>query len=217
MPALFLPTHPEKSVPMQRYMRDQFPFLGVQSVERRQLSRPIIQASRQLDSVELQAWLSFYYQQPAREYQYVAIDLAQANVRRLTPALYQWCVAQVTNRAWWDSVDAWRKVISTHIRLQQNLATAGSEFLTADEFWLRRVGLTLQLGWKGQTDQNYLLTAIERNQTDPEFFIQKAIGWALRDFSKTDPQWVGGVFATHELSTLAAREGQKYLRTTKND
>lgn len=211
MPSLFLPTHNENQVSMAAYMRDQFEFLGVKSVERRRLAQPIIRASRQLAPAELQRWLAFYYQQPYREYQYVAIDMALANVQRFTPSLYEWCLTQVTTKPWWDSVDAWRKVLATYIFDHDALSTLGQVYLVSDDLWLRRIGLTLQLGRKQKTKRAYLKATINENYEDDEFFIQKAIGWALRDFSKTDPDWVRDVMTTIPLSKLAIREGQKYL------
>ncbi|RDG27079.1 hypothetical protein DQM20_07885 [Lactiplantibacillus plantarum] len=210
-PPLFLPIHPENQAPMAKYMRDQFHFLGVKAGERRALLRPLRLQSHQLTPQELQAWLAFYYQQPYREYQYVAIDLAQANVRHMTPAHYQWCYRQITVTPWWDSVDAWRKVLAAYILTHDCLQQVGPVHLRATDKWVRRVGITLQLGWKERTDSQYLQTAILANQGDEDFFIQKAIGWALRDYSKVNPEWVRTFVANHALSALAQREGCKYL------
>ncbi|BDZ31067.1 DNA alkylation repair protein [Lactiplantibacillus sp. WILCCON 0030] len=211
MPSLFLPSHPENQAAMAAYMRDKFDFLGVKATERRILTRPVIQASKKLDLVELQSWLTFYYGQPVREYQYVAIDLAQANVKRLSPELAAWCRDQISVKAWWDSVDAWRKVMTLYLVHQDTLTTQGTEFIMTDKMWLQRVGITLQLSLKDQTNQTFLATAIEAQQDNPEFFIQKAIGWALRDYSKTAPGWVANFINQHDLSKLAVREGSKYL------
>jgi len=212
LPQLFLPSHPENQVAMAAYMRNQFFFLGVKATERRELTKPVIKLSRQLDLSELQAWIACYMQQPAREYQYVAIDLALANVKRFTPELFDWCVTQVTVKAWWDSVDAWRKVMTTYLVEQECLTTCGNQFITTDEMWLRRVGITLQLSLKDATDPVFLTKAIEKSQPDSEFFIQKAIGWALRDYSKTAPVWVKAFVASHQLSALAQREALKALQ-----
>ncbi|MFC6296063.1 DNA alkylation repair protein [Lactiplantibacillus daoliensis] len=212
MPQLFLPSHPENQVAMAAYMRDQFFFLGVKATERRELTKPIIKLSRQVDLSELQAWIAGYMQQPAREYQYVAIDLALANVKRFTPELFDWCVTQITVKAWWDTVDAWRKVMTTYLVEQECLTTCGNQFITTDEMWPRRVGITLQLSLKDATDPVFLTKAIEKSQPDSEFFIQKAIGWALRDYSKTAPAWVKAFVTSHQLSALAQREALKALQ-----
>jgi 3-methyladenine DNA glycosylase AlkD len=83
--------------------------------------------------------------------------------------------------------------------------------LAAESMWQRRVALTLQLRWKEQTDSQWLEQAIVQNIHDQEFFIQKAIGWALRDYSRTNPEWVRNIIALHSFSSLAVREGSKYL------
>lgn len=212
MPPLFLPSHPENQAAMAAYMRHQFQFLGVKATERRELTKPVIKQSKQLALPTLQEWLAFYYGQSAREYQYVAIDLALANVKRLSPELFNWCVAQIPIKAWWDSVDVWRKVMTVYLVEHDELTTQGEAFINADEMWLRRVAITLQLGLKESTNQAFLTKAIETSQTDSEFFIQKAIGWALRDYSKTNPAWVSAFIASHQLSNLAAREGRKAMQ-----
>jgi len=209
---LFLPSHPENQAAMAAYMRNQFSFLGVRATERRERTKPVIKTSRTLTLPVLQDWLSFYYEQPAREYQYVAIDLALVNVKRFTPELFDWCERQIPVKAWWDSVDAWRKVMSTYLVANAAVTTRGRDFIQTDEMWSRRVGITLQLGLKGVTNQAFLTEAIENSQTDSEFFIQKAIGWALRDYSKTNPLWVQAFMSSHQLSTLAEREGRKALK-----
>ncbi|AVK63170.1 hypothetical protein C5Z26_03085 [Lactobacillus sp. CBA3606] len=96
------------------------------------------------------------------------------------------------------------------------MSELGPAYIQASDFWLRRVGIILQLGRRQMTDQAYLTTAILTNRTDDEFFIQKAIGRALRDYSKTNPAWVTQFIASHVLSPLAMREGSKYL-TNKKD
>lgn len=215
MPPLFLPTHPENQAAMAAYMRNKFPFLGVKTTERRQLSWPIVQASRQLSPEQLQSWLTGYYQQPEREYQYVAIDLALANVKRLTPTTFAWCQSQIPIKAWWDSVDAWRKLMTVYLDQRDELTTKGKVFVGVENYWLRRVGITLQLSLKTRTNQAFLVTAIEGSQADSQFFIQKAIGWALRDYSKTNPSWVIDFIKQHDLSNLATREGLKFLTQKK--
>lgn len=209
---LFLPSHPENQAAMAAYMRNQFSFLGVKATERRECAKPVIKTSRTLTLPVLQDWLSFYYEQPAREYQYVAIDLALANVKRFTPELFDWCEHQIPVKAWWDSVDAWRKVMSTYLVAHAAVTTRGRDFIQTDEMWSRRVGITLQLGLKDRTNQAFLTETIENSQMDSEFFIQKAIGWALRDYSKTNPLWVRSFMSSHQLSTLAEREGRKVLQ-----
>ncbi|AVK63171.1 hypothetical protein C5Z26_03090 [Lactobacillus sp. CBA3606] len=145
MPDLFLPVQPANQAAMVAYMRHQFKFLGVRAGERRQLTQPYLKTSQTLTSTELQDWLVFYYGQPFREYHYVAIDLALANVRRLTPSQYEWCRQQVTHNAWWDSVDSWRKLLATYIEQQQHCQNWGQHIYKHQIFGFG--GLALSYSW----------------------------------------------------------------------
>ena len=153
-----------------------------------------------------------YYQKTEREYQYVAIDLALQNVRRFSLEEVVAFKAYVPQKAWWDSVDAWRKFFGSWVALHlTELPTIFALFYGAENFWNRRVALNLQLMLKEKTNQDLLKKAIIYDRTTEEFFIQKAIGWSLRQYSKTNPQWVEELMKELVLSPLAQREGSKYL------
>lgn len=203
---------PSNAAPMAKYMKNQFPFLGVKTPARLAQSKALLQASRQVSPGEVAAWIRDLYARPEREYQYVAIDLAKDNWRRFSvPALLAFRPL-VTQKAWWDTVDAWRMVYGRAADAAPAVKCRLFEvFEASDNFWERRIALNLQLMSKAQTDTAMLSTAILRDQATPEFFIQKAIGWALRQYSKTDPEWVRAFLARHQLSKLAVREGSKYL------
>ncbi|MPM26083.1 hypothetical protein SDC9_72584 [bioreactor metagenome] len=87
------------------------------------------------------------------------------------------------------------------------------EWSSADDIWLRRVAIDHQLGFKEKTDTALLEEIIKNNLNQKEFFINKAIGWCLRDFSKTNPDWVRAFLSVHknDLSNLSIREGSKYV------
>jgi 3-methyladenine DNA glycosylase AlkD len=136
----------------------------------------------------------------------------ERNYRRFTYKDFQMMYPLIDREAWWDSVDALRKPMSLWVKEQrQYLDEVMHRLLAADSFWQRRVAITLQLLWKEQTDTAWLERAILQNRHDEEFFIQKAIGWALRDYSKTNPDWVRSFLQRHELSRLAVREASKYV------
>ncbi|KRN29670.1 DNA alkylation repair enzyme [Lactobacillus selangorensis] len=161
---------------------------------------------------QLFATLSDFYQRPEREYQYAAIDLAVRNVRRFEFTDLQRTRPYLGVKQWWDSIDAWAKLYREYLkRHPDDFDRVAALFAGNDDFWLRRISLTLQLGFKERTKTDFLTHVIETDLQTDEFFIQKAIGWALRDYSKTNPQWVAAFIATHSLSKLAVREGSKYL------
>ncbi len=152
------------------------------------------------------------YARPAREYQYVAIDLALAVAPRLSLDDLLALRPLVTEKPWWDTVDAWRGVYGAALAHHQDWRGAlYGMFAERPAMWERRIAITLQLMEKANTDRGLLTAAIRYDRLTDEFFIQKAIGWALRQYSKTDPQWVRDFLAEQPLSRLATREASKFL------
>ncbi|GAX05678.1 DNA-7-methylguanine glycosylase [Secundilactobacillus pentosiphilus] len=201
------------SGPMAHYMRDQFSFSGLKTPERKRQSKGLISQSKTVTLPELLAGIAAIYQRSEREYQYVAIDLMVANVKRMTLDDVSQLASLVTQKAWWDSVDALRKGFGDYIRFHPTDKNAVFDLFNGQpNFWMRRVAITLQLMEKENTDTQMLTAAILPDLETPEFFIQKAIGWALRNYSKVNPQWVSQFIQTHELSRLASSEGSKYLK-----
>lgn len=197
---------------MAAYMKNQFVFAGVQATERNLLSRTLLKESQKMQPEELFSIITFYYEKEEREYQYLGIELAIQNVKKMTLEEVLRFKPFVTNKAWWDSVDAWRKFFGlwcdTHF---SEMPLVFFAFYGAENFWDRRVALNLQLMFKERTNTELLEKAINYDLDTAEFFIQKAIGWSLRQYSKTNPKWVRQFIETNELSQLAVREGSKYL------
>lgn len=198
--------------PMTRYMKNQFAFLGVKSPDRKLQERELLRQSRSWETVNIINKIQELYQKPEREYQYVAIDLAQRNFKRFSLTELQSLVELVTQKAWWDTVDSWRKVFASYaIKFPEHKTTIFNWFFQNENLWLRRISIIFQLTEKETLDTEMLTAAIEFDQFTDEFFLQKAIGWALRNYSKVNPGWVGDFLVTHELSRLAVREASKYL------
>ncbi|GAW98101.1 DNA alkylation repair protein [Secundilactobacillus mixtipabuli] len=209
--------NPALREPMAHYMRDQFIFAGLKTPERKLQARELIKQSKGVTTSELLGGVNTLYQRPEREYQYVAIDVMVANVKRLSFADLQELAQLVTQKAWWDSVDALRKGFGDYIQVHPDeKRQVFALFNGKKNFWLRRVAITLQLMEKERTDTQMLTAAILPDLATREFFIQKAIGWALRNYSKVNPQWVTTFIVAHELSRLAASEGSKYLNRVAN-
>ncbi|SJZ99055.1 3-methyladenine DNA glycosylase AlkD [Pilibacter termitis] len=196
----------------ERYMKHHFKFVGVKKPEQMAQSKEILSESKKIPLSELLEEIDYYYNQEEREYQYLAIQLALKNVKRLDKQAIFSLVPYISQKSWWDSVDFWRMVfgdyVATHPETLEKFATL---FKEDQNFWVRRIGINLQLKFKEKTNTTLLETAILRDLSTDEFFIQKAIGWSLREFSKTNPKWVKNFIATHSLSALAKREGSKYL------
>ncbi|MGX7245595.1 DNA alkylation repair protein [Enterococcus quebecensis] len=215
MDEIIFPKNEEKAEQMAAYMKNLFPFAGVAAPERAVLEKELLKSSKKMSFEELFDLVVFYYNKPEREYQYVAIDLATVNVKAFSFEEVLRFKPFVIEKAWWDSVDSWRKFFGLwgfhHLDEMPQLFEA---FFGEEDFWHRRIAINLQLLYKEKTNTVLLKKAIIYDKTTDEFFIQKAIGWSLRQYSKTDPDWVQMLIKMTDLSPLAVREGSKYLPKT---
>lgn len=202
----------ERARQMSAYMRNLFPFLGIQTPKRRELSREFLKEARKKQAVDWE-FVKRCWAKEEREYQYLALDYLKR--------MEKWLTAQDTvklkelalDKSWWDTVDVIDKLIGNialnHPKINEKLL----EWSVADNIWLRRIAINHQRGRKEKTDTQLLEKVIVNNLGQTEFFIQKAIGWALREYSKTDPEWVRRFIKKHEgkMAPLSIREASKYL------
>lgn len=209
---LIFPKNSTQAKGMAAYMKNKFIFCGVPTPERRALEKPFLQQSKALPLPELCQLITANFQKEEREYQYYAFDLALINLKRLTLDELELFLPLVGEKVWWDSLDSWRKVYGdwTKAHLDQR-EIIFSWFFQHENFWYRRVAINLQLMFKEKTDPQLLSQALLFDLATEEFFIQKAIGWSLRDYSKTNPRWVADFIQRYPLSALAKKEGSKYL------
>lgn len=154
---------------------------------------------------------------PEREYQYVAVDLLARHVRRLNPTHIQALMVLVRKKSWWDSVDALASVINriVHASCVADPAVQGQmdAAVASGNLWVRRVAILHQLGWRGRTDTSRLFAYVSACAHEEEFFIRKAIGWALRDYARHAPDEVRAFLHANAkvFSPLSLREAGKHL------
>lgn len=195
---------------MRAYMRDQFPFLGVATPERREALRPVLRPLKGAPAADLLQAANELWAFAEREYQYAAIDLLAMHWKQLSakelPALY----SLVLRKSWWDSVDGLAGVIGDVLRFEHE---GMDQALQHESFWMRRIALLHQLGWRGKTDETRLFHYSLALGHENEFFIQKAIGWALRDYARYAPDNVARFIIENRsgLSKLSVREAAKHL------
>ena len=194
---------------MSAYMRGQFAFLGIPTPERKRLCRDFLKTQKAVDW----AFLFKCWEQPEREYQYLAIDCLAKLKSHLMPDDVPNIKRLITTKSWWDTVDA-LDVIVGDIALRY--AEVNETFLAwsvDDNIWLRRTAIDHQLTRREKTDTALLEQILLNNFGQDEFFIDKAIGWALRDYSKTNPEWVRDFIEKYKdrMSPLSIREGSKYI------
>lgn len=205
---------PERAVAMKAYMRDQFEYCGIPAPARAALTREawaglekpdegaVIQAARAL-------WIL-----PEREFQYAAVALIRRHLRRLGPGLMPAAEAFIVTKSWWDTVDELAAHVVGPLALRYpELRDELDRYIESDNLWLARTAIIHQLGYKDRTDTERLFAYCERRRSDADFFIRKAIGWALREYSKTDPQAVLGFVAEHgNMSGLSRKEALRRVR-----
>ena len=205
-----------QAVPMRAYMLHQFAFLGIRATPRRQALHglPKLSAWTAPDLVTLADKL---WDLPEREFQYVAVDLLAKHHRQLGPDNVSHLLQLVQRKSWWDTVDGLAGVVGDILLRarpgQPDVQRAMDACLSHPNLWVRRVAMLHQLGWKAQTDELRLLHYALTLAPEPDFFIRKAIGWALRDHARTRPEAVRAFLAQHaqRLSSLTRREVGKHL------
>jgi 3-methyladenine DNA glycosylase AlkD len=203
---------PEKAIGASVYMRNQFEFYGFQTPVRRVLTREIFNAGlpdiEELPAITRDAWA-----QPQREFQYFAIELMGRLKKDWKPGMVPLIEELIINKSWWDSVDhmaTW--VIGPYFqKFPDQAKSATKRWNLSDNFWLQRSSIMFQKAYRKKTDTSLLARYILNCAGSKEFFIQKAIGWALREYAKTDPEWVLQFVQKHQLVALSKREALKHF------
>ena len=206
---------PVRAAGAQAYMKSAMPQLGVRVPEVRRIVRAAAAAAPLGSADELrQAVLELFRTATYREERYAAIDLTASKLVRADLAMLPVYEEIIRTGAWWDLVDGVEDRLGRLLQAHRNVVTPILlRWSTDPDFWIRRASITAQLGAKATTDTELLAAVISANLADREFFIRKAIGWALREYSKTDPEWVRGFVAEYgdALSPLSRREAVRNL------
>lgn len=210
------------------YLRHQFEFIGLKTPERRLLAKDFLKekkADRQID------WeLVFeFWNLPEREFQYLALDYLHQMKKWVIFDDMEKIKKLTVSKSWWDTVDALDELVGQLLLTGRKQATENDstayeqvktlvkEWAQAENFWIQRIAIDCQLSFKNQTDLELLSYNIEKNLLGSsfadEFFITKAIGWALRDLAKTNSAWVIKFIEEHEnkMAKLSIREASKHL------
>jgi 3-methyladenine DNA glycosylase AlkD len=203
----------ELAAGMAAYLRDQFAMLGIKSPLRREILRAFLKEYGLPAVDDMPQVMRALWELPEREHQYNGMDIARRLQKKLGPAFVPTLEWLILTKSWWDTVDGLASNTAGPIfaAYPQARESAVSRWRADENIWLRRTTLLFQLKYKDKTDAPLLFSLIEENLEDKEFFIQKAIGWALREYSKTDETAVRDFVAATALSPLAHREALKWL------
>lgn len=205
---------PRQAPAMEAYMKYHFPFLGLKKPERAACMKPVLSAAKHWTIDDVHAAVVWLWKQPEREFQYAAMNLLEVGKKNWTADSYGLMLAMIRVKSWWDTVDYVASNLVGTLLLRQPAAVRAAEArrLNASGFmWNSRTAIIFQLSYKEQTDTTLLSELILSHAATKEFFLQKGIGWALRQYARTDAAWVRAFVDGHTLPKLSVREALKHL------
>jgi 3-methyladenine DNA glycosylase AlkD len=204
---------PVQAAPMKKYMRDQFEYLGIKSPLSRSLMKDFIAAHGTPPIDELDMILRDLWSLPQREFQYAAASLLGRSEYHLPAEFIRTIEYMIVMKSWWDTVDSISSgPLGVHF---QRFPKVKEEYLAkwraSNNIWLRRATILFQLNYKKETDFPLLCEIICENLDSKEFFINKAIGWSLRQYARVDAKAVKDFVKSTPLHPLSRREAMKHL------
>ncbi|MEP6666058.1 MAG: DNA alkylation repair protein [Nocardioidaceae bacterium] len=214
--------NPDDAPAMRAYMKSAMPFLGVRAPAVKLLCRKVYADHRLPDCTAWESAIRALFDEATyREERYAALSLVGHRLYRefaTSPSSLVLFEHLITTGAWWDIVDDVSHRVGDVLLAHRAATTPVMRgWSRSDDLWLRRTSIICQLGHKSETDTGLLTNVIEANIADREFFIRKAIGWALREYARSERAWVLEFVADHgELSPLSKREALKHLGTTQS-
>jgi 3-methyladenine DNA glycosylase AlkD len=205
---------PERAASAAAYMRDQFRFLGLPAPTQRALSRSVTAGLPAPDEDDLRTVALACWELDEREYQYFACGWLRSHVRVPGPGFLATARTLITTKSWWDTVDSLAtRFVGGLVRRHPVLAGEMDAWAADANLWLVRTAILYQLHYGAETDTDRLFGYCTRQAGHPDFFVRKAIGWALRHYARTDPDAVRRYLADNadRLSGLSIREASKHL------
>lgn len=205
--------NPLQAAPMKKYMRDQFEYLGIKTPQSVALQKEFYAKHGLPEITELDAILRDLWALPQREFQYVGLGLLDKLEKKLPTQFTKTIEYLIVTKSWWDTVDAIAgHTVGTHFR---RFPAVREKYLpkwrASKNIWLRRTAILFQLNYKRETDFELLGDIIRENLDSKEFFINKAIGWSLRQYARVDPKAVSKFVKATPLHPLSRREAIKHL------
>lgn len=203
----------------EAYMRNQFLFLGISKPLRAQYEKEIFKSYPLTSNDELKTALHMLWQKSEREFHYAACTLAHYYKHMWDQALLKNFEYMIRHKSWWDTVDNIAvHLVGSLVHKNLGLLPIMDQWIQDENLWIRRSAIIFQLRWKEKTDEKRLFDYCILMMHEKDFFIRKAIGWVLREYSKTKPLSVAHFIGTYhtELSTLSIKEGSKYLSKQRN-
>ncbi len=204
----------EDSEAMSAYMKNKFEFYGIKSEKRKEIVKQFLKEnglppSGELDKIILELW-----DLPEREYQYFGMELVKKHLKDLNPKSMRLIEFMILNKSWWDTIDYISSNIvgGIFISYPELIDCYTDKWVDSDNIWLKRTALLFQLKYRSETNEKLLFENILKLSDSDEFFIQKAIGWSLREYSKHEPARVIKFVKKNKLKPLSEREALKFVK-----
>jgi len=193
---------------MKAYMKNKFEYLGIKTPERRELSKPYLTKDTLPPVEQLWSITQEFWTLPEREYQYFAMGLCTKYLKFIEKDWISHYETLIINKSWWDTVDFIAATLVGHYfkTFPYQIPLITEKWMQSGNLWLQRSCLLFQLKYKEETDTNLLVSFIKPLADSKEFFIAKAIGWALREYAKSNSDWVLNFVQHNTLQPLSKRE-----------
>lgn len=197
------------------YLRNHFPFFGIIKPEMRLIGKAWVKTLCPKNQNELKSTVKQLWNKNEREYHYAAIELIKHYKKLHSLDFVDLYEMMIREQSWWDTVDdIASNLVGNHLKNYPELIKKMDIWIDDENFWIRRTALIFQLKYKKLTDEKRLFSYCQKRMHEKEFFIRKAIGWSLREYSKVNPSSVKNFTKAHQahLSPLSLREASKYIR-----
>ena len=197
---------------MSKYMQDKFRFLGVRGATRTEIYKKYFPEARKSKAIDWD-FVENCWNKEEREFQYVVVYYLKAMQKFLKREDISRLKYLIVTKSWWDTVDLLAKVVGSLVIRIEGYDQIMLEWSKDSNIWLKRVAILYQLSLKEKVDKQVLDRILVNNLGDNEFFINKAVGWALRDYSKFNPEWVREFIRKNKdnMANLSIREASKYI------
>lgn len=202
----------ENAVKMSKYMRDKFKFYGLSTPNRKEIYKELLKAEKKNGIVDWD-FLDLCYENEHREFQYLVMDYLVAMQKFLKFDDVPHIKKYIKLKQWWDTIDGFDRIVGNIAFVDKRINDLMLKWSVDEDFWIRRIAIDHQLCRKERTNTELLEQILVNNFGSNEFFINKAIGWSLRDYSKTNPEWVKEFLRKYKdkMDKLSVKEASKYI------
>ncbi len=205
--------NPQIAAGQKAYMRNRFEFFGIKTPLRRQIQKPFLAGDFLPEKAELEPAVKTLWSKPQREFQYFAQELTAKYKKQFDGSDIELLEFMITNKSWWDTVDfIAAKLVGEYFKIYRHRReTVLEKWLASGNIWLQRSSVLFQLNYKEELDTELLSFIINSLLGSDEFFVNKAIGWILRQYSKVNPVWVREFVNKTPLDKLSRKEAVRNI------